>query len=143
NARNGGKNSLNRLIRCVCGKKIGPDPRNFNQRVSLGRNDLLIRTFPSRSQLVAMQNYMLQRGHTEQADLFYGVLRDKETGGESMMTLAQWFEEKGIEKGIQQGRQEVSQEFAQRLLSKGMSREDVAEMANLPLAEIDKVINLI
>ena len=60
-----------------------------------------------------------------------------------MMTLAQWFEEKGIEKGIQQGRQEVSQEFAQRILSKGMSREDVAEMANLPLAEIDKVINLI
>ncbi|WP_407129674.1 hypothetical protein [Citrobacter cronae] len=47
--RNGGKNSLNRLIRCVCGKKIGPDPRNFNQRVSLGRNDLLIRTFPSAS----------------------------------------------------------------------------------------------
>ncbi|HHU1989106.1 TPA: hypothetical protein ACUA68_004755, partial [Escherichia coli] len=41
-------NSLNRLIRCVCGKKIGPDPRNFNQRVSLGRNDLLIRTFPNR-----------------------------------------------------------------------------------------------
>ncbi|WP_154905519.1 hypothetical protein, partial [Klebsiella michiganensis] len=38
---------LNRLIRCVCGKKIGPDPRNFNQRVSLGRNDLLIRTFLS------------------------------------------------------------------------------------------------
>ncbi|MET4991143.1 hypothetical protein WHV78_06005 [Klebsiella pneumoniae] len=49
NARNGGKNSLNRLIRCVCGKKIGPDPRNFNQRVSLGRNDLLIRTFLSYS----------------------------------------------------------------------------------------------
>ncbi|MGI5665074.1 hypothetical protein ACRYK7_16395, partial [Escherichia coli] len=42
-----GKNSLNRLIRCVCGKKIGPDPRNFNQRVNLGRNDLLIRTFLS------------------------------------------------------------------------------------------------
>ncbi|WP_405075521.1 hypothetical protein, partial [Escherichia coli] len=46
---NGGKNSLNRLIRCVCGKKIGPDPRNFNQRVSLGRNDLLIRTFLSKT----------------------------------------------------------------------------------------------
>ena len=97
--------------------------------------------YTSGSQLVAMQNYMLQRGHTEQADLFYGVLRDRETGGESMMTLAQWFEEKGIEKGIQQGRQEERQEFALRLLSKGMSREDVAEMANLPLAEIDKMIN--
>ncbi|WP_435891960.1 hypothetical protein [Klebsiella pneumoniae] len=33
------------MIRCVCGKKIGPDPRNFIQRVSLGRHDLLIRTF--------------------------------------------------------------------------------------------------
>ncbi len=31
--------------------------------------------YTSGSQLVAMQNYMLQRGHTEQADLFYGVLR--------------------------------------------------------------------
>ena len=58
-------------------------------------------------------------------------------------TLAQWFEEKGIEKGIQQGRQEERQEFALRLLSKGMSRKDVAEMTNLSLAEIDKVINLI
>ncbi|KDT47811.1 hypothetical protein AD43_5004 [Escherichia coli 3-105-05_S4_C3] len=55
NARNGGKNSLNRLIRCVCGKKIGPDPRNFNQRVNLGRNDLLIRTFPNK----AFQQYIL------------------------------------------------------------------------------------
>ena len=65
------------------------------------------------------------------------------TRRETRQTLAQWFEEKGIEKGIQQGRQEERQEFALRLLSKGMSREDVAEMANLPLAEIDKVINLI
>ncbi|MGS3119266.1 hypothetical protein, partial [Escherichia coli] len=49
-----GKNSLNRLIRCVCGKKIGPDPRNFNQRVSLGRNDLLIRTFPKNKIICAI-----------------------------------------------------------------------------------------
>ncbi|WP_349771979.1 hypothetical protein, partial [Escherichia coli] len=51
-----GKNSLNRLIRCVCGKKIGPDPRNFNQRVSLGRNDLLIRTFPKPDSSSAYQH---------------------------------------------------------------------------------------
>ncbi|WP_341746365.1 MULTISPECIES: hypothetical protein [Enterobacteriaceae] len=63
NARNGGKNSLNRLIRCVCGKKIGPDPRNFNQRVSLGRNDLLIRTFLSRSGLSIPRSSALRNGH--------------------------------------------------------------------------------
>ncbi|MFP0014548.1 hypothetical protein ACJHXN_21715 [Escherichia sp. WS1377] len=57
NARNGGKNSLNRLIRCVCGKKIGPDPRNFNQRVNLGRNDLLIRTFLSSLNKVFMTSF--------------------------------------------------------------------------------------
>ncbi|MGF8134403.1 3'-5' exoribonuclease, partial [Klebsiella pneumoniae] len=37
---------------------IGPDPRNFNQRVSLGRNDLLIRTFlsiPHRNRLSGME----------------------------------------------------------------------------------------
>ncbi|MDQ4672406.1 hypothetical protein, partial [Klebsiella pneumoniae] len=51
-----GKNSLNRLIRCVCGKKIGPDPRNFNQRVSLGRNDLLIRTFPKCNVMMSIVN---------------------------------------------------------------------------------------
>ncbi|MFT1616786.1 hypothetical protein AAG991_16940, partial [Enterobacter kobei] len=40
--------------------KIGPDPRNFNQRVSLGRNDLLIRTFPSNI-LVDGHHYNLVR----------------------------------------------------------------------------------
>ncbi|MDN2406035.1 hypothetical protein FCY46_14880, partial [Escherichia coli] len=49
----------NRLIRCVCGKKIGPDPRNFNQRVSLGRNDLLIRTFLSLCHLDYLWTYCL------------------------------------------------------------------------------------
>ncbi|WP_407223188.1 hypothetical protein [Enterobacter roggenkampii] len=61
NARNGGKNSLNRLIRCVCGKKIGPDPRNFNQRVSLGRNDLLIRTFPKATLFITNPDMFLVR----------------------------------------------------------------------------------
>ncbi|HIA3117296.1 TPA: hypothetical protein ACWP3K_002097 [Escherichia coli] len=69
NARNGGKNSLNRLIRCVCGKKIGPDPRNFNQRVSLGRNDLLIRTFLRRhygclANVASQGEYNIPRVHS-------------------------------------------------------------------------------
>jgi hypothetical protein len=44
NARNGGKNSLNRLIRCVCGKKSA-QIREILISESAGRNDLLIRTF--------------------------------------------------------------------------------------------------
>ncbi|WP_228705050.1 DUF1120 domain-containing protein [Klebsiella michiganensis] len=71
NARNGGKNSLNRLIRCVCGKKIGPDPRNFNQRVSLGRNDLLIRTFPNANLVV--ENATFNGISLQSIDQTYGV----------------------------------------------------------------------
>ncbi|MCZ3403136.1 hypothetical protein LRS17_15245, partial [Klebsiella pneumoniae] len=37
--------------------KIGPDPRNFNQRVSLGRNDLLIRTFPRQKKVTNNNKY--------------------------------------------------------------------------------------
>lgn len=58
-----------------------------------------------------------------------------------MMTLAQWFEERGRQEGRQEVIQEVSQEFAQRLLSKGMSREDVAEVTTLSLTEVDNLIN--
>ncbi|MDO1703390.1 Rpn family recombination-promoting nuclease/putative transposase, partial [Escherichia coli] len=105
--------------------------------------------YTSGSQLVAMQNYMLQRGHTEQADLFYGVLRDRETGGESMMTLAQWFAARGRpevsqavrQEVIQEVSQEVRQEFALRFLSTGLSRDDVAALANFPRAEVDKLIS--
>ncbi|EOY4943949.1 hypothetical protein ACP55P_001375 [Shigella flexneri] len=76
NARNGGKNSLNRLIRCVYGKKIGPDPRNFNQRVSLGRNDLLIRTFLNATStvklhddIVAKRTLIIMRRHFSYFDV--------------------------------------------------------------------------
>ncbi|WP_315967950.1 hypothetical protein [Escherichia coli] len=73
NARNGGKNSLNRLIRCVCGKKIGPAPRNFNQRVSLGRNDLLIRTFPSAFTTPATQQITMSRNRTVEKNHISGT----------------------------------------------------------------------
>ncbi|WP_251001207.1 transposase [Escherichia coli] len=47
--------------------------------------------------------------------------------------------EKGFQKGYKEGLRKVR--LAQRLLSKGMSREDVAEMATLSLTEVDKLIN--
>ncbi|WP_342080997.1 transposase [Escherichia coli] len=61
------------------------------------------------------------------------------TRRETRQTLEQWFEEKEFQKGYKEGLQKVR--LAQRLLSKGMSREDVAEVTALSLAEIDKLIN--
>ncbi|WP_235423725.1 LuxR C-terminal-related transcriptional regulator, partial [Enterobacter kobei] len=83
NARNGGKNSLNRLIRCVCGKKIGPDPRNFNQRVSLGRNDLLIRTFLKAKTVSSHKGNIKRKIKTHNKQVIYHVVRltDNVTNG--------------------------------------------------------------
>ncbi|MDK1920210.1 hypothetical protein MKS08_23935 [Klebsiella sp. K4-74] len=39
---------------------MGPDPRNFNQRVSLGRNDLLIRTFLSKRSFLLILSFVIR-----------------------------------------------------------------------------------
>ncbi|MGX2981240.1 hypothetical protein ACWJTC_27935, partial [Klebsiella pneumoniae] len=64
----------NRLIRCVCGKKIGPDPRNFNQRVSLGRNDLLIRTFPKGSDVIAYKGAKFKVNKADNSSISYTII---------------------------------------------------------------------
>ncbi|WP_376711500.1 DNA methyltransferase, partial [Enterobacter roggenkampii] len=54
------------------GKKIGPDPRNFNQRVSLGRNDLLIRTFLNKDEAITTSKKCTYRLLEEVPELSYG-----------------------------------------------------------------------
>jgi hypothetical protein len=71
-------------------EKIGPDPRNFNQRVSLGRNDLLIRTFPSAIELAitAMEDLIndYDREHTKFADVIRGRVMQVRCGRCSKFT---------------------------------------------------------
>ncbi|MGY8196563.1 hypothetical protein L1Q52_27435, partial [Klebsiella pneumoniae] len=54
-------------------KKIGPDPRNFNQRVSLGRNDLLIRTFlrEATSQLNSLNTGIYKNNTSGSKGIYY------------------------------------------------------------------------
>ncbi|WP_200925793.1 hypothetical protein [Enterobacter roggenkampii] len=96
NARNGGKNSLNRLIRCVCGKKIGPDPRNFNQRVSLGRHDLLIRTFPNDGK--EMWGYSVMSGESQTSNYIPGLALLKNSSTAHMKDLEIWFKGDVVER---------------------------------------------
>jgi hypothetical protein len=66
-------------------EKIGPDPRNFNQRVSLGRNDLLIRTFLDEGRL-APRNFLythhgdIRSAFAKKTASFSGFTQTKGTG---------------------------------------------------------------
>ncbi|MGQ8501555.1 hypothetical protein ACUTGN_26460, partial [Klebsiella pneumoniae] len=51
----------------------GPDPRNFNQRVSLGRNDLLIRTFLSIEEFEYLMSSCKEHGRQPYEVLRYAV----------------------------------------------------------------------
>ena len=48
----------------------------------------------------------------------------------------------GIEKGKAEGKHEANTETAQRLLSMGLSAEEVAKATQLPLKSIKKLSNL-
>ncbi|MCM7084154.1 hypothetical protein ACOY6A_23450, partial [Enterobacter roggenkampii] len=78
----------------------GPDPRNFNQRVSLGRNDLLIRTFPKQS-VFYMSDISIQRLETEpekimsECEKLQGVQK-KSCAQKDMARLYKSFGEEGV-----------------------------------------------
>ena len=57
----------------LCNVKSMNDTKEMLHYMECQLVTLIDEGYTSGSQLVAMQNYMLQRGHTEQADLFYGA----------------------------------------------------------------------
>lgn len=105
---------------------------------------LLSAEYTTDSQMISLLNYMLHSGHTDQPKVFYRKLASRTPQGESMMTLAEWFEEQGMQKGIQQGIQkgetEAARRVAARMLKNGMSPELVAQMTDLTAEEIEQLI---
>lgn len=60
---------------------------------------LISAEYTTESQLNSLLSYMVQRGHTDQPQVFYRELANRLPQEESMMTLAEWFEEQGMQKG--------------------------------------------
>ncbi len=96
---------------------------------------LLAAEYTTGSQLKALINYILQRGHTEQPGIFYRELAHRVPKEESMMTIAEWLEEQGMLKG----EMETKRRVAARLLENGMSSEMVARMTELTEDEIEQL----
>lgn len=108
---------------------------------------LLSVEYTTENQLITLINYMLQRGYTEQPNVFYRELASRLPKGESMMTIAEWLEDQGMQKGIRQGMQQGIQQgeidatrrVAARLLKSGMSREFIAQVTELSDDEIEQI----
>lgn len=108
--------------------------------------------YTTESQLNSLLSYMVQRGHTDQPQVFYRELANRLPQEESMMTLAEWFEEQGMQKGgregmlegkregLQEGKTEERRNIARRMLESGMTREAVAQITTLTDDEIEQII---
>ncbi|CAI2538291.1 Putative transposase, YhgA-like [Serratia ficaria] len=99
-------------------------------------------------QLISLINYLVQAGETDDAEAFVRQLAQRvPQHGDTLMTIAQQLEQKGIEKGLERGRVEGRQEgklegkregereaslkIARTMLDNGLDRSTVMKMTGL------------
>lgn len=77
-------------------------------------------------------HYIVQAGETSDAEAFVRELAQRvpQQHGDTLMTIAQQLEQKGIEKGIQLGEQRQT-EVARTMLQNGIDRNTVIKMTGL------------
>ncbi len=113
---------------------------------------ILLAGYLSSSQVVSLVHYIVQAGETSDAEAFVRQLAQRvPQHGDTMMTIAQQLEqkgiEKGIEKGIQLGRQEGHSEgerdatlkIARTMLQNGLDRNTVMKMTGLTEDELAQI----
>ncbi|MGF6191755.1 putative transposase YdaD [Serratia sp. 509] len=102
----------------------------------------------SSSQVVSLVHYIVQAGETSDAEAFVRQLAQRvPQHGDTLMTIAQQLEQKGIEKGIQLGRQEGHSEgerdatlkIARTMLQNGLDRNTVMKMTGLTEDELAQI----
>ncbi|MNG85032.1 hypothetical protein D3C73_383050 [compost metagenome] len=113
---------------------------------------ILLAGYLSSSQVVSLVHYIVQAGETSDAEAFVRQLAQRvPQHGDTLMTIAQQLEqkgiEKGIEKGIQLGRQEGHSEgerdatlkIARTMLQNGLDRSTVMKMTGLTEDELAQI----
>lgn len=84
-------------------------------------------------QLVSLINYLIQAGETDDAEAFVRQLAQRvPQHGDTLMTIAQQLEQKGIEKGLERGRVEGRQEGIQLGEQRGIEKGE--RVASLKIA---------
>ncbi len=111
-------------------------------------------------QLISLINYLVQAGETDDAEAFVRQLAQRvPQHGDTLMTIAQQLEQKGIEKGLERGRVEGRQEgiqlgeqrgiekgklearldVARTMLDNGLDRSTVMKMTGLSEEDLSQL----
>ena len=110
---------------------------------------LLLEGYTSEKQLRTLLHYMLQVGETEHPDTLLTQLASQvPQHGDTLMTIAEQLEQKGLQKGRlegmqlgeakgrQEGRQEAVREMARNMLAKGIDSETITSITGISADEL-------
>lgn len=109
---------------------------------------ILLAGYLSSTQVISLVNYIVQEGETADAKAFGRELAERvPQHGDAPMTIAQQFEQKGVEKVIQQGSPLGEQrgiekgklEVARTMLQNGIDRNTVIKMTGLTEEDLAQI----
>lgn len=109
---------------------------------------LLLAGYTSEKQVRTLMNYMFQVGETEHPEALLTQLASQvPQHGDTLMTIAEQLEQKGLQKGRiegmrlgeAKGRQEAVLEMARNMLAKGIDAETILSVTGLTAADLEQV----
>ncbi|ATI65979.1 Rpn family recombination-promoting nuclease/putative transposase [Edwardsiella tarda] len=113
---------------------------------------LLLAGYTTEKQVRSLMNYMFQVGETQNPEALLTTLASQvPQHGDTLMTIAEQLEQKGMQKGMQQGRQEgrveglvegrqeAQREMARNMLAIGIDHATIMQVTGLTAAELEQV----
>jgi len=98
---------------------------------------LFMADYLSSPQVLALIHYLMQTGESADHEAFIRELAHQvPQHGDALMTIAEQFEQKGIEKGRTEGKREAALEIARTMLQKGLEDKTIMEMTGLSSDEL-------
>ena len=102
---------------------------------------LLLEGYTSEKQVRTLLHYMFQVGETEHPDTLLTQLASQvPQHGDTLMTIAEQLEQKGLQKGRLEGRQEgrleAIREMARNMLAKGIESETITSITGISADEL-------
>jgi len=101
---------------------------------------LLLSGYLSSAQILSLFNYIIKAGDTTDAEAFLrGLAQQLPKYKETLMTIAQKLEQKGIQMGFEKGEREARLKIARNMLDNGLDAGTVMKMTGLTQTELAQI----